>query len=241
MDSYKGKTAKGTEFSVTIGEREGSYHIALSIPSLKVIRMEARETIVQGIKVLQTRQSVQVPGHGKVGPAVAITTELRAWLDEAKAEIEAAKQAQVAMAEDNIRSGRVPIELTYHDGEYLQGHTCHDRLSAKLLVDLGLAREVDGWGIHVSSKLVEAVGESFTYQQAADFAAPAIAAKEAAKKDADAKRGAVFAKARETGERQELSRHAEDCDGSAYECSTDIVYRWAMPDGTTTTTRTHTH
>ena len=241
MQTYTGKTSKGTEFSVKAGERDGSYCIALTIQSRGVNGIDARETAVQGTAVLQTKHAVHVPGHGKVGPAVPITPELRVWLDAAKAEFEAAMAARAAMAEDNIRSGRVPIELTYHDGEYLQGHTCHDRLSAKLLMDLGLAREVSGWGVHVDHTLVTALGESFNYQQAAEFAAPAIAAKEAAKSEAQATRDAIFATARETGKRQVLNTRMEECDGSARDCSYDAVTTWAMPDGTTTTTRTHTH
>lgn len=62
-----------------------------------------------------------------------------------------------------------------------------------------------------------------------------------AKAKAIAEREAKFAKAQETGERVLLSQFCAGCDGSAIECSMDIVSVWAMPDGTTTRTRVHTH
>lgn len=65
------------------------------------------------------------------------------------------------------------------------------------------------------------------------------AAKEAAAKVAEAE--AKFAEAKETGEPVELDRRVEPCDGSAVECSLDIVIRYAMPDGTTKVKRIHTH
>ncbi len=62
-----------------------------------------------------------------------------------------------------------------------------------------------------------------------------------AEAQAKAEREAKFAKARETGQRVLLSQFCADCDGSAYECSMDVVSVWAMPDGTTAQTRIHTH
>ncbi len=62
-----------------------------------------------------------------------------------------------------------------------------------------------------------------------------------AKAKAIAEREAKFAKAQETGQRVLLSQFCADCDGSAYECSMDVVSVWAMPDGTTAQTRIHAH
>jgi len=50
-----------------------------------------------------------------------------------------------------------------------------------------------------------------------------------------------IARARETGNPIAIESWTEDCDGSADECSTDIIERLAQPDGTITTRRTHTH
>jgi hypothetical protein len=62
-----------------------------------------------------------------------------------------------------------------------------------------------------------------------------------AEKETETKRiAAIFAKAAETGEKQELERHTDDCNDPSEECNMDIITVWAMPDGTKTTTRTHT-
>lgn len=47
--------------------------------------------------------------------------------------------------------------------------------------------------------------------------------------------------AAETRKPVEIESWTENCDGSAYECSTDIITRYAMPDGSVDTRRTHAH
>lgn len=56
----------------------------------------------------------------------------------------------------------------------------------------------------------------------------------------DEKVNALLEKAKETGERQLISKWTEPCNDPKEECSTDICYYWAMPDGTTEETRHHT-
>ena len=51
---------------------------------------------------------------------------------------------------------------------------------------------------------------------------------------------AIFAKAKETGEKQYITHYTADCNDPHEECSTDIITEWAMPDGTKTITRQHT-
>ena len=66
-----------------------------------------------------------------------------------------------------------------------------------------------------------------------------------AKKEADTteeKRVAeIFETAKVTGEKQILNSYIDDCDGSVYDCSFDNINIYAMPDGTTISTRTHCH
>ena len=63
-----------------------------------------------------------------------------------------------------------------------------------------------------------------------------------AKKKAEAKaeRQAKFDEAAITGQPVVLQSYATDCNDPKEECSTDIVTVYAMPDGTTKTTRQHT-
>ncbi|PRR85518.1 hypothetical protein [Clostridium luticellarii] len=68
-----------------------------------------------------------------------------------------------------------------------------------------------------------------------------IQAKKKAEQDTrDAKEKAIFQKAKETGEPQELSRILAECNDPDEDCSLDIVYTMAMPDGTTQQKRQHT-
>lgn len=50
----------------------------------------------------------------------------------------------------------------------------------------------------------------------------------------------LFTLAKETGEKQLISKWIEDCDDRTLECSTDICYLYAMPDGTQKIERVHT-
>lgn len=63
----------------------------------------------------------------------------------------------------------------------------------------------------------------------------------ARKQASEAKQSQALAGAIQSGKPVELARWTEDCDGSVEECSTDILYRYAMPDGSIEVRRTHTH
>jgi hypothetical protein len=66
--------------------------------------------------------------------------------------------------------------------------------------------------------------------------------KEIARKEKELARVAeIKALAVATGEKQALYRETVECNDRYLECSTDIITRWIMPDGTITTTRTHTY
>lgn len=70
----------------------------------------------------------------------------------------------------------------------------------------------------------------------------AIEAKRTAKKvESESRRADLIEQARSTGQRVEIRRWTEDCDGSAVECNTDVVTEYANADGTVSRNRTHTH
>jgi hypothetical protein len=60
-------------------------------------------------------------------------------------------------------------------------------------------------------------------------------------KERQEKRNAIFTKAKETGEKQEIRHYVMDCNDPKEECNTDVVYEYAMPDGTITKNRIHTY
>ena len=51
---------------------------------------------------------------------------------------------------------------------------------------------------------------------------------------------AIFDKAKATGEKQLLNKWSEDCNDKNEDCDIDIIYEYAMPDGTVKTERHHT-
>ena len=151
----------------------------------------------------------------------------------------AERQAQVDAEHTAIESGDVKIELSYHDGEYLSGHTVHG-FAAVLLKRIGLADDVSGWGVHVSPALVKALGESFSYPDAVAFAQPAMDAKQAKSDAKQRKLDEAIEEAKTTGKRVQVETWSDDCCDPTEECSLDIVTRWANPDGTFSCTRQHT-
>ncbi len=102
----------------------------------------------------------------------ALQKELDDMIDRAVAAEKAKEEAEIQA----LRDGTVKIELRYHDGEYLDGYQVYGH-AADLLVSLGLAKWVDGWGYYVDHRAVETLGKEFTYQEAAEYARPALDAK----------------------------------------------------------------
>ncbi len=175
--------------------------------------------------------------------------EIRAAKPEIIAELQRrhAKQEEIAarlMAEreaelEGIKNGSLMIKLHYHDGEYLSGYTVHGQ-ATKLLEEIGLGHHVSGWGFHVGFEAAEALGEEFTYAQALEYTRPAREAAEAKRQAKEAARAAKFQEARETGQQILLKKWTTDCCDPREECSLDIHFEYAMPDGSAKHEWTHT-
>jgi len=153
--------------------------------------------------------------------------------------IEEKAVAEKAQKIADLKSGKTKIKVSYHDGEYLTGHEIMG-IEAELLEELKLAKYVNGWGYLVDGELVKALGEEFTYTQAAEFAKPKLNAVAAQKAEKEAALQAKFTEAKQTGKPVEISRWMADCNDPNEECSMDVMNEWAMPDGTVKTTRQHT-
>ena len=164
-----------------------------------------------------------------------IIAEIRAIEQKEKDEIKAEKQAKI----DAIKSGEIKIKVRYHDGEYLSGYTVFDE-EAELLEELMVAKDISGWGCRVEDELVKKLGEEFTYEQAAEFAKPALEAEANYKEEKDAKRQAIFDEAKRTGQKQLLLQYSDNCNDPNEDCDVDICYEYAMPNGTIKTERHHT-
>lgn len=154
--------------------------------------------------------------------------------EEAHREAEAAKAAKIAA----IKSGELKIKISFRDGEYYSGYAVYDE-EAELLAEIGAAKNISGWGYAVSDKVIEALGEEFTLQQAAEVMKPEKEEKAEKKAAKEAEIAAKFAEARETGSKILIRKRMDDCHSKDESCSMDMVYEYAMPDGTTKTEREH--
>lgn len=67
------------------------------------------------------------------------------------------------------------------------------------------------------------------------------AEKAARQAEKEAERQAKFDRARETGEPVELYKYTDECNNPREECNLDIIYGYAMPDGTVKEKRIHTY
>ncbi len=164
-----------------------------------------------------------------------IIAEIRAIEQKEKDEIKAEKQAKI----EAIKSGEIKIKVRYHDGEYLSGYTVFDE-EAELLEELMVAKDISGWGCRVEDELVKKLGEEFTYEQAVEFAKPALEAEANFISEKEAKRQAIFDEAKRTGQKQLLLQYSDSCNDPNEDCDVDICYEYAMPNGTIKTERHHT-
>lgn len=149
-------------------------------------------------------------------------------------------EAEIARKEENKKRD---IKIDWHDGEYLQAYMVYQ--NGELLEELGLATYISGWGYKVNAEVVEELGKEFTAEQAREYARPTIEKKEQEKEEKKIARNAKIDSAIETakvlGHKVEIERYTVDCDGSAEECSTDILVRYIDGKGSVSEERIHTH
>jgi hypothetical protein len=240
--SIKSKTTTGVEVVLTGEEHHGRPTVLVEFSHPKLGRVSFHSA---DFGERQGQHGI-IGYHSRSNQRVCVTVP-RADFDAALADAKAAAGelalARKKAAEEELaalKGGEKKIQLRYVDGEYLSGYTVSAPASG-LLRELGLSEDVSGWGVHVSDQLVNAVGEEFTYQQAVEFARPALEAKAAKRAAKDAERADKFAEARQSGRPVELRRWSEDCCERDFDCSLDIVTEYALPDGTTKRERVHAH
>ena len=211
-------------------------------------KMTVSEMIYKfSLQVVQHNGDKALKAHGRITSAQV--AEIKAAKLEIIEEIERRDTDRIAAETKRIadeaaemtalKDGTKLITLTYCDGEYLSGYAAYGQ-TAELLTKLGLAKYVDGWGTHVPQAIVDALGAEFTYHAAAEYAQPALDAKQARVAKAAADVAAKYAEAKRTGKPVILRTWDADCNDPHEQCSLDIVTEYALPNGTTKTTRQHT-
>lgn len=158
-----------------------------------------------------------------------------------KAEAQAAANAKNAEIEqkDNMPVKDIVFNVDFQDGEYLSGYTIFGE-SAEELENLGMARYVSGWGYHVRDEVVKALGTSFTHAQAVEYTRPYRMEKARIEQLEKENLQAKFDHAARTGRPVVINQYTDDCNDPREECSMDNVTVYAMPDGSTKTSRSHT-
>ena len=132
------------------------------------------------------------------------------------------------------------VKLYYYDGEYLSGYTSN---AYDILEALNVSKYVSGWGSKVDNDLVKDLGLEFTVLQAKEYAIPKL--EEAFNRERDVEMKKIeaqlekFNEAKKTGKTVVLERWSEECNDPREECDIDNITVYANPDGTTTTSRSH--
>ena len=135
------------------------------------------------------------------------------------------------------------ITAYYYDGEYCSGWMVST--ATESLEKLGLGHYLSGWGWKLEDAAKKALGDSFTITQAIAHAEPILRAKhdaaEAKRLAGEQKRADAFSEARRSNNPVVLNQWSEECDGSEEECDIDTVTKYAMPDGSIKTSRSHSY
>lgn len=142
-----------------------------------------------------------------------------------------------------IENGEKVIEPRYRDGEYLSGYEVFGQ-EAELLEKIGAAKHVRGWGTNVEPKVIDALGNSFTYPQALEFVRPAREAETQKREAAAAARAAKFDEAQRTDKPVVLhtwteTRRAQE--GGEWGEYLFAVTEYANPDGSVSKTAVNTY
>jgi hypothetical protein len=164
--------------------------------------------------------------------------EVKAVFDTLTAEIKSEMQTAKSDELEAFKNGTKLIEAQYHDGEYLSGYMIFGQAAA-LLQEIHAAKYIDGWGMKINGDLVNALGETFTLQQAIDYMQPANDEKAAKIAEKKAALDAKFIEAKNTGKKVLIRTWMSDCHSDDEDCSFDTNSEYAMPDGSTKTTWSH--
>lgn len=111
----------------------------------------------------------------------------------------------------------------------------------KVLIEMNFEAENNGISFSQSSVKYITQEQFETIKKAVEDKEKAINDEIEARKQAKTEaRNAIFAKAKETGEKQLLSKWSEPCNDPKEECDIDMLHEYALPDGSTKITRSHT-
>lgn len=164
------------------------------------------------------------------------------------AELIRRKDAQVQKDMDakihlkGILANEIPIHVVWVEGSSLSAWAPASDVDERVLKDLGVARDIGGWGVSVDSEFMKEIGEktSFFVSEVEAFLAPEKETEREKELVEEARVRRMFFRAKQTGKPQLLRTHTEPCNDPMEECDLDVVREFAMPEGHVKTTRHHT-
>lgn len=166
-----------------------------------------------------------------------IEAELKIIREEEEARKAAKIQAKKQLAE-RFKNGEITAKVYTEDAENYTYYSIDSDI-AEILFTTGLVRYNHN-GIEVPKEVVEALGMEFTYNQVQEYVKKQEEKKAEAERKEQARVQAALEEARSTGKEVVIEQMVTDCDGTVEECNTDIVIKYAMPDGTVKIKRVHT-
>lgn len=269
IKDYRGKTPSGKEFSLRVDGPVSRARVQISVPALGLQAETVCEEMHQPTRTQALVTVAQVTVAGKrQRMAMAITPEMRAWLDAAQAEIANAKQAEQAAQKEEKRQEKLallaPVQAALPAGRLAAifhhfqerpgsdgyGDEWYELADGRLvrwdasLGSLPASEERQGAFGYVRFMSIpeDSVDEAMVdiQRRAEEEYEQALATKREAarRKEADAL-AAAQAAAYQTGKEVLLDKYTSECDEP--DCSMDIIYRYVQPDGSVRSKRVHTH
>ncbi|SFD41626.1 hypothetical protein SAMN05216238_101240 [Lentibacillus persicus] len=172
---------------------------------------------------------------GMLVKELEITDEELKVIDEIEEKFKQQAIERDAKRKEDLMNGTTTIKVNKRSGKLLNGYVIFGH-EAELLKELGVAKTAGGWQTLVDEEFIEAVGEEFTYEQAAAYAKPLVEKREKEQAEKDAK----IAEAKKTGEKVTIRQWQEKCNNARKNCELDNMSEVALPDGKTKIERRHT-
>jgi hypothetical protein len=238
------KTASGIDVRI---ETNGHDYCGMAVAELRLFLTHPQEGDVEMISNRYASKDGKsgALGHAFLGPKRKYLPSLLLTIPRedfdralAAAEIQAKEAVARKKREDKARddatkatcpAGSVPCRQKWSNGDLMSA--CYVAEDGTEVLASDLLENHRGWYWIPADRIAEARAKADAER----------AAKDERREAARRKRAAIFDQAKATGLPVLLDRYTEDCDGSAVDCSTDVVCEYAQPDGSVTSTRSHTH
>jgi hypothetical protein len=203
-------TPRGTKITLSAIERNSMPIIIVDLPGQSGIQIT--EGDFRGSHCLH---GYAIRAGKQVPLVVEITPEIRQWLDNVSAERRAAEAARaqvVYLNRNTMEPSTWTVDLRRSNDEIIAG---------------------------LPTGVLDAATEAGFREALADVRAQRATLAQATAAH-DARIEAATAEAKASGKRIEISRQMVTCDGTADDCSADLLIKWANPDGTIYVERRHT-